>query len=235
MAQIRIYMHKIREILWLKYECGFSNRQAAESCGVSHRTVSIYWKQAQTAGIEWARDKGLNDVELEKKVWGRNRSVGRGTNAQPDFNYLYKDLKRPHVTLQLLWQEYKEANPAGYQYSWFHEQYKQWCKKLSVYMRQEHRAGEKMFIDYCDGLSITNPETGKKIPTQLFISVWGASNYTYVEASFTQEKEAWLMAHVRAFEYIAGAFPVSSYRTICAAGWAEPVDMSRKLTGPIWR
>jgi transposase len=73
-------------------------------------------------------------------------------------------------------------------------------------MRQDHRAGEKMFIDYCDGLSITNPETGEKIPTQLFISVWGASNYTYVEASFTQEKEAWLMAHVRAFEY-SGCVP----------------------------
>jgi transposase len=205
MAQIRIQMYKIREILRLKYECKLSNRQTAESCGINHRTVFIYWKQAQKAGIEWSRDKGLSDTELENKLWG-GRPQERAGKALPDFEYLYKELKRPHVTMQLLWQEYKEENPDGYQYSWFDELYNQWRKKLGVCMRQDHRAGEKMFIDYCDGLTITNIETGEKIPTQMFVGVWGASNYTYVEASFTQEKEAWLMAHVRAFEY-SGCVP----------------------------
>ena len=193
-------MHKLREILRLKYECGLSDRQVVKSCAVSRRTVSIYWKQAQSARLDWTQAKGLDDTELEKAVWGRDRAGGRGTNALPEFNYLHKELKRPHVTLQLLWQEYKEENPDGCQYSWFQERYGRWRKKLNISMRQEHRAGEKMFVDYCDGLYITDPATGEKTETQLFVGVWGASNYTYVEASLTQEKEPWIMAHVRAFE-----------------------------------
>ena len=204
MAQIRISMEKIREILRLKYECKLSNRQVATSCGISRRTVSIYYDQARKVKIEWERVKEFSDTELEQLLF-RGCCCGREKN-EPDWNYIYKELKRPHVTRQLLWQEYKEENPDGYQYSWFSEMYNQWRKKLNICMRQEHRAGEKMFIDYCDGLFITDLVTGKKIPTQLFVSVWGASNYTYVEASFTQEKEAWLMAHVRAFEY-SGCVP----------------------------
>jgi transposase len=199
MAQVRIGMDKLREILRLKYECGMSDRQVSGSCGVSRRTVSIYWKQAQEAGIDWARDKGLNDTEIEERILKRRHSGGK--KAGPDWPYMYKELKRPHVTLQLLWQEYKEENPEGCQYSWFNEQFALWRKKLNISMRQDHRAGEKMFVDYCAGLHVTNPVTGEKKLTQLFVGVWGASNYTYAEASFSQEKEAWLMAHVRAFEY----------------------------------
>lgn len=200
MAQIRVSMYKLREILRLKYECGMSTRQAGSSCGISHQTVSKYWEQAEKAGVDWQRDKQLSDNELEKRLNGRIRSEVP-EKAMPDFEYLFHEQKRPHVTMQLLWQEYKEANPDGYQYSWFSEMYQNWKKKLNISMRQEHKAGEKMFIDYCDGPYITDPETGKKIPTNLFVGVWGASNYTYAEASLSQEKEAWLMSHVRAFEY----------------------------------
>jgi len=205
MAQIRVSMDKLREILRLKYECGLSNRQAGASCGISRQTVSNYWAQAQQAGIDWERDKQLSDTELEQRLYGNGLAV-QPAKELPDFQYLFQELKRPHVTMQLLWQEYKEENPDGYQYSWFNEIYREWRKKLNICMRQEHRAGEKMFIDYCDGPFITAPETGEKIPTQLFVSVWGASNYTYAEASFTQEKEAWLMSNVRAFEY-SGCVP----------------------------
>jgi len=197
-------MEKIREILRLKYKCKLSNRQVATSCGVSRRTVSIYYDQARKVKIEWERVKGFSDTELEQLLF-RGCCCG-SEKSKPDWNYIYKELKRPHVTRQLLWQEYKEANPDGYQYSWFSEMYNQWRKNLNICMRQEHRAGEKMFVDYCKGLTITDIETGKKIPTQLFVSVWGASNYTYAEASFTQEKQSWIMAHVRAFEY-SGCVP----------------------------
>jgi len=200
MAQIRVSMDKLREILRLKYECGLSTRQAGISCGISHQTVSNYWEQAQKAGIDWERDKHLNDTELEQRLNG-GIPPERPEKTMPDFEYLFHELKRPHVTMQLLWQEYKEENPDGYQYSWFSEMYQDWKKKLNICMRQEHKAGEKMFIDYCDGPFIIDPETGEKIPTQLFVGVWGASNYTYAEASLTQEKEAWLMSHVRSFEY----------------------------------
>jgi transposase len=198
MAQPMISMRKIRELLRLKYE-RFSARQAAESCGVSRRTISQYWDLAQKNGIDWTEAQGLTDTELEQKLFQRSPATGKKT--QPDWNHIYQELKRPHVTLQLLWQEYKEENPDGLQYSWFNEIYGKWRKKLNICMRQEHRAGEKLFVDYCDGLFITDRETEKKIQTQLFVSVWGASNYTYAEGSFTQKKQEWIMSHVRAFEY----------------------------------
>ncbi|PIV20548.1 MAG: IS21 family transposase [Deltaproteobacteria bacterium CG03_land_8_20_14_0_80_45_14] len=199
MAQKRTSMCKIREILRLKYELGLSNRPVAKSCGVGRRAVSEYWKLAQESGLDWAEAQRLSDTELEERLFRQGRTTGEKT--QPDWNYIYQEMKRPHVTLQLLWQEYREENMEGYQYSWFNELYNQWRKKLNICMRQEHRAGEKLFIDYCDGMPIINRETAEKIATQLFVGVWGASNYTYAEASFTQEKQEWIMAHVRAFEY----------------------------------
>lgn len=200
MAQIRISMRKVREILRLKYELGLSNRQAAEGCGVSRRTVSQYWGLVQKSGLTWAEVQGLSDADLEQRLFRRGLPTDKKT--QPDWNYIYREMKRPRVTLQLLWQEYKEENKGrGLRYSWFNELYNQWRKKLNICMRQEHRAGEKLFVDYCDGIFITDRGTGKKVTTQLFVSVWGVSNYTYAESSFTQEKEQWMMSHVRAFEY----------------------------------
>ena len=133
MAHKRLDMQKLQEILRLKYECGLSDRQVKNSCGVSRRTISIYWQQAQLAGIDWNQDKNLNDTDLEQRLFN-GRSVPEKTN-NPDWNYIYKELKRPHVTLQLLWQEYKESNPGGCHYSWFQEQFAQWRKKINICMR----------------------------------------------------------------------------------------------------
>ena len=119
MAHLRISMRKIREILRLKYELGLSDRQTAESCGISRRTVSQYWKQAQKNGIDWSKAQGLTDTELEQELFQRRPTTGK--KIQPDWNHVYRELKRPHVTLQLLWQEYKEENPEGLQHSWFNE------------------------------------------------------------------------------------------------------------------
>ena len=204
MARERIGMVKIREILRLKYELGMSNRQIAVSCGAGRRAVSEYLVRAAGAGVTWTDAQKLSDTDLEGLLFKQRGSAGK--KSEPDWNYIYKELKRPHVTQELLWQEHKEENPDGCQYSWFNEQYGRWRKRLNISMRQEHRAGEKMFVDYCDGLYVTDRETGEKIPTELFVSVWGASNYTYAEASFSQGKESWLMAHVRAFEY-SGCVP----------------------------
>jgi len=204
MAHLRISMRKLREILRLKYEVRLSDRQAAESCGISRRTISQYWDLAQKSGMDWSKARELTDTELEQELFQHRPATGK--KIQPDWNYIYRELKRPHVTLQLLWQEYKEENPEGLQYSWFGELYAKWRKTLNICMRQEHRAGEKLFVDYCDGLFITDRGTGKKTPTQLFVGVWGASNYTYAEASLTQKKQEWIMSHVRAFEYF-GCIP----------------------------
>lgn len=109
MAQIRISVQKIREILRLKYECKLSNRQAAKSCGIGRRAVSEYWELAQKSGMNWAEAQRLSDTELEQKLFRQRPTTGEDT--QPDWNYIYREHKKPHVTLQLLWQEYREENP----------------------------------------------------------------------------------------------------------------------------
>ncbi len=127
----------------------------------------------------------------------------------PDCQYIYAQLrayKKVHLTLTQLWLEYKEGHPDGYQYTQFCEYYHRWRGKLDYCMRQEHRAGEKAFIDYCDGLSIVNRQSGELSLTQLFVAVWGASSYTYADATLTQRLPDWIGSHVRAFEYF-GCLP----------------------------
>jgi transposase len=207
MAMEKIGMNKLREILRLKYELGLSNRQIGVSCRTTHRTIAKYCGLAKQNGLDWDKDKGLDDTELEKKVLGAVIKEAKKVcydKVMPDWVHIHEELKRPHVTLQLLWEEYKvQHNGAGYEQSFFYELYRKWRKKLNVCMRQVHKAGEKLFVDYCDGegIKLLDRNTGAETKTQIYVGVWGASNYTYAEASYTQEKEDWLMSHVRAFEY----------------------------------
>ena len=127
----------------------------------------------------------------------------------PDWVKVHRELANKNVTLALLSQEYLEENPKGYQYSQFCEHYNRWSQKLSVVMRQFHRAGEKSFVDYCDGLDLLDPETGELIPTQLFVGCLGASSYTFAEATLTQKLPDWLSSHVRMFNFFGGVTPVT--------------------------
>jgi transposase len=195
-------MRKIKEVLRLK-AAGRSHSEIAHSCGIVHSTVLEYLRRAEAAGLSWPLPDGVTDAELERRLFpaevpGRNVEI-----PLPDYQQVHDELRRWRagcsLTLMQLWIEYKERHPGGYQYSQFCERYRRWLKKLDYVMRQDHRAGEKAFIDYCDGLSITNAGTGELITTQLFVAVWGASNYTYAEASLTQELPCWIASHVRAF------------------------------------
>jgi transposase len=114
-------------------------------------------------------------------------------------------MRKKSVTLELLWQEYKAAHPDGYQYSWFCERYREWAGKLSVTMRQTHTPGEKLFVDYAgQTLPIIDGLTGEIRPAQLFVAVLGASNYTFAEATWTQQLPDWIGSHVRSFEFMGG-------------------------------
>ena len=174
-------MNKLREVLRLNYEHKLSNRQIAISCRTTHRTISKYLRLSIENGIEWEKDKLLNDTELAKKVFGaelqKPRHI-RHSKVVPDWVYIHEELKRPHVTLQLLWEEYKEEQKEfGYERSFFCDMYRAWRKTLNISMRQEHKAGEKLFVDYCggEGIGIINKDTGAVIKTQLYVGVWGAS------------------------------------------------------------
>ena len=204
MANKRLPMRKIKEVLRLKYVCGLGERDIAQSCRVARATVGNYLKRAETAGLDWPLVAGLSEAELESRLFHWGNSPTDPPHPQPDCQYIYDQLrehKKVNLTLTQLWLEYKEQHPDGYQYTQFCDYYRRWRGKLDYCMRQEHRAGEKVFVDYCDGLAIVVPATGELIPTELFVAVWGASNYTYAEATLTQKLPDWIGSHVRAFAY----------------------------------
>src|SRR5262249_29117995 len=124
----------------------------------------------------------------------------------PDFVYLHTELRRPGVTLELLHHEYLERHPDGYRYSQFCERYRHWVGKQRRSMRQIHRGGEKLFVDYAGQRppAVIEPETGERKETELFVAVLGASSFTFAEASWTQQSQDWIASHERAFEYLGG-------------------------------
>ena len=204
MTQEGLSMRKVREILRLRIGCGLSARDVAKSCKVSHSTVLEYHRRAITAGLSWPLPEEMDDAALERIICGPTE-VPAGRRDMPEIGYLVSEMKRPHVTLNLLWLEYKDANPDGYQYTQFCHRYRQEKKKLDVVLRQEHRAGEKLFTDYAgDTIVITDPRTGKLTQTYVFVAVLGASSYTYAEATIDMSLPNWIASHIRAFEYFGG-------------------------------
>jgi transposase len=198
-------MRKIKEVLRLKYEKNIGIKKIALSCSIGNGTVSDYLQRAKAAGLSWPLDSELDDAALEQKLFPLSKNKANEERPAPDCSYIYKELKRKGVTLFLLWQEYKEKDPDGYQYSWFCDLYKKWSGKVDLVMRQEHRAGEKLFVDYA-GLTvpIINRATGEVKPAQIFVATLGASNYTYAEATWTQNLVDWINSHVRAFIFFGG-------------------------------
>jgi transposase len=208
MAKARLSMRKIKEVLRLTYQCGLSRRQVAHSLNVSRSTVADYLWRAEQAGIGWPLPEDLTDQQLEQGLFPPVVCDPSGAKSLPDFDYIYRELKahkKFNLTLDCLWREYKEQHSDGYQYSQFCELYRRFRGKLDYCMRQDHRGGEKLFVDYGEGLRLVDPKTGEPIPTQLFVAVWGASNYTYAEATLTQQLPDWIGSHVRAFQYFGCA------------------------------
>ena len=205
MASRRLSMRKIKEVLRLKRECGCSIRKIAKSCNIARSTVSEYLTRAENAGLSWPLPCDLDDSAIENLLFPVREAGNCPERQMPSMEYLYNELKKKSVTLQLLWYEYKQANPDGYQYSHFCDLYRRWVKKLDVSLRQEHRAGEKLFIDYAgQTVPIIDRSTGEIIEAQIFLATLGASNYTYAEATLSQDLPSWIKSHVRAFEFFGG-------------------------------
>lgn len=197
-------MRKIKEVLRLKYDCGVSEREIARSCRIARSTVADYARRALAAGLCWAEACTLTEAEIEDRLFPAPPQPDTVLRPLPDFEYIYRQLRiyrKINLTLTQLWLEYKLNHPDGYQYSQFCDLYRHWKGGLDYCMRQEHRAGEKVFVDYSNGLSILDPVTGELSFTQLFLTVWGASNYTYAEASLSQALPEWISSHKRALEY----------------------------------
>lgn len=198
-------MRTLKEILRLKWSEKLSNRKIARSCHIGHSTVADYLYRARKAGLSWPLPEELDDIKLEQLLFPPSESISRSERREPDWQEIHQELKRKGVTLFLLWQEYKEICPEGFQYSRFCERYRQWTSTLDVCMRQNHKAGEKMFVDYAgQTVPIVDRQTGEVKKAQIFVAILGASNYTYTEATWTQSLPDWIASHIRAWEFMQG-------------------------------
>jgi transposase len=207
----RLSMRRIKELLRLKFEHRLTNRQIARSCNVSRATVADYLFRAARADLTWPLPDDMDDVGLENLLFSfpwrsPNRiEIVRASRSLPDFSHIHKELHHPHVTLQLLWEEYRETYPDGYQYSRFCQLYGNWSRKLDVTLRQEYKAGDKLFVDYAGPtVPIVSRDSGEVRNSCLFVAVLGASNYTFAEATLSQEVPSWISSHIRAFNFFRG-------------------------------
>ncbi len=170
-------------------------------------------------GRQWSELENLDDVELEALMYPNPKSGGR--KEQPDWQYVHRENRRPGLTLELLWHEYVEKSTNPYSYSQFTHLYGDWRKCLNIVMRQDHIAGEKLFVDWSGKTKeVIDPETGVVEQEQIFVAVMGVSNYCYAEATLSQDLKARVGAHVRAFEYM-GAVPrrcARQYQIWCHKG-----------------
>lgn len=220
-------MRRVREILRLEAE-GLSDRAIARSTGLARSTVREYLGRAKAGGLAWPLPEELGEAALERLLFaGAGVRPGMRRKPEPDWAQLHRELRRPGVTLMLLWQEYRSQCSEGYGYSRFCELYEGWRRCLSPTMRQTHPAGERLFVDYAgQTVELIDGRTGELHQAQVFVAVLGASNYTYAEATLSQTLPDWIGAHARALAFIGGVprqiVPDNPKVGVTKANWYEP-------------
>jgi transposase len=199
-------MRKLKEVLRL-HSLGLSQQNIARSCSISQSTVHQYLTAAQVAGVKWPLPKDWGEQQIEQALFPQRPTpeVWR-KHPEPDWTQIHQELQtHKDLTLQLVWQESRESNPEGYGYSRFCDLYRRWLSKLDLVLRQDHRAGEKMFVDYAGAtIPIHDPSSGEVRAAAVFVAVLGASSYTFAEAASGQDLPNWIGSHIRAFEFFQG-------------------------------
>ncbi len=225
----RVAMRQAREIARLKYLAGVPTRAIARRLGVAASTVRETLRRFEGAGLGWPLPNGMSDGDLEAALYANHRSKrGHRRHAEPDWPTVHRELKRKHVTLLIVWDEYIAANPGGYSYSRFCELYRGFGSNLSPTMRQTHAAGERLFVDYAgDGVPVVIDRLSGEIrKAQIFVAVLGASSFTFAHASWTQALPDWIDAHVHAFAAIGGVphllVPVNTKTAVIKACLYDP-------------
>lgn len=201
-------MRHVRDVIRMK-SAGMPSREIARRIGAAPSTVRLTVRRFEAAGLTWPLPDDMTDAVLEARLFagaGSGNRQGHRRLAEPDWAAVHRDLKRKHVTLSIVWEEYIAAEPGGYRYSRFCELYRAWEGRLSVTMRQSHAAGDKLFVDYAgDGVPVVIDRlTGERGNAQIFVAVLVASNFTYAQATWTQGLADWISAHAGAFAAIDG-------------------------------
>lgn len=197
-------MRTAREILRLALSQRQRYSDIARSCRVDPKTVAKYIQRFTASNLNHEQLGTLSDSALElilKNKKGPKQSVSESL----PFSYIRQELMKKGVTRQLLWEEYIAESPDGYKRSQFFHYYRKWEKTLNPSMRQTHKAGEKLFVDYSGQTAVvTDRKTGEERTTQIFVAVLGASKYTYAEATYSQNLSDWINSHVNAFRFLGG-------------------------------
>ena len=206
MANKRICMRKVRELLMLCYEKNYSARQAAKAIGIGKTSATEYLAGFKASGLTYCSISGMSDSELlnciNHKKYAENP---RYSELSKQFGYIESELKRTGVTLQLLWEEYKSDRSDYYGYSQFCHHFYKWRKEHKVSMRMDHKAGDKLFVDFTGKkLTVTDPGTGEMIEHEVFVSVLGASQLSYIEAVPSQKKADWIAVNQNALFFYGG-------------------------------
>lgn len=210
MAQARLSMRQIKEILRLKAEVGLSDRLVGECVGVSRSTVQVCLQRARQALVGWPDCKDWDEAALHRLLYPAKGGLPHAPHAAhaplPDWSVVDQELRRKGMTRLLLWQEYKTRHPTGLQYTAYCMAYRKWLAQTTRVFRQSYTPGEKLFVDYAgQTVPIHDRFTGELHPAQIFVAVLGASNYTFVEATMSQQVPDWLGSHVRCFKFMGGA------------------------------
>lgn len=206
MAAERTTMRRIRETLRLKLNNGLSHRQIADSVGISPSTITTMVKRAHDAGLHsWVDIEPLVEERLEAMLYPP-RPGASPERRRPDPLWIHTERQsQKGVTLELLHIEYLAANPDGLRYTAFCNVYRRWLKRRRLSMRQVHRVGEKMFVDYSGQTAeVVDPRTGEPRQVEIFVAVLGASSMTFVEATESQTLPDWVASHVRACAFFGG-------------------------------
>ena len=207
MAAARLCVRQVKRIFHLHFIEGKSQAEIGLALGLGKTTVGDYVRRLSKTNLSsWPMIESLADDELERLLGFTAPAVFSKMKVMPDWIYIHGELAKRHVTLMLLWTEYREGRAeAAYEYTQFCEHYKRWAAKLSVVMRQTHKAGEKTFIDYSgDGLTFVDHTTGERRKTELFVACLGASSYTFAEATLSQTLPDWISSHARMSAYFGG-------------------------------
>jgi len=205
-AKRELNMRQLREVLRLHHG-GVRTREIGRRVGLARSTIQDYLRRFAAAGLAWPLNEDIGEDALEDRLFGRvGAEIGQRRRVEPDWAALSGELKRPAVTMTILWEEYREAHPDGYGYSRFCDLLRGFERRLTPVMRQTHVAGEKAFVDYSGKrVSVVDPETGEIREAEIFVGVLGASNLTYAEATWTQQLVDWTGSHVRMFRFFGGA------------------------------
>jgi transposase len=196
-------MIKIREILRLQ-SLGISIRASAESCKCSRNTIRDVLGKARLHNLEWPLPDDLDDEKLHKLIYS-TPELPSSRKQEPDCEYIHQELKRPNVTMSLLWSEYRKQYPDGLGYSQFCNRYQIWANRTKAVMHIERKPGEEMLVDWAGTkMGVIDRETGEVLEAHLFVSTIGASAYPYVEAFPSESMEYWITAHINAFRYYGG-------------------------------